>query len=545
MMDLQFFLAVNLMAISAVVVAQGLVMRPEGYKPWVIVNGAIALIGLLFVVFLPAWSGLVVGLLFGAFVAAPLLLARQAQQAHMGGNVARAAQFARVAAVLHPSDVQRRNADILTALARSAAGDTTAMAELAEKQGPVARTYVELHGAVDRGDWSAALRHSRAVPSRNAEVATAEVRALGELGQLDDMVDALMRATGGRMATTTHTLPVLFTLAFSGRFEAVRNLLETRLSTLDLDTKTYWAAIADLAAGNVTGKGRDALEQLARAASIPRIRAAAQRALIRPFEENARHMSGVSRATVVALEQRIPMPPGAPAGGPGTATGAGGSVPQIPPSGARNAQASRDPGTLVRYPVTWLFIVLCCVAYGAQVYTGNAESIDTLIRLGAMVPEYVIRGGEWWRIVTSTLLHGDPIHLAVNMLALWSLGSDYEDFAGSRRMLIVYLLSGFGASAGVLWLMWVGITPTAVLVGASGAIYGLFGAITAHAGLLYLRTRDPGHLARLVNILVVLAINLVITFAVPNISFSAHAVGFGIGFMLSLVFILGPRHRTA
>jgi rhomboid protease GluP len=131
------------------------------------------------------------------------------------------------------------------------------------------------------------------------------------------------------------------------------------------------------------------------------------------------------------------------------------------------------------------------------------------------------------------------------MLALWSLGSDYEDLAGSWRMLVVYVLSGLGASAGVLFLMWVGITPVAVLVGASGAIYGLFGAITAHAGLLYLRTRDSGHLARLVNILVVLAINLVITFAVPNISFSAHAVGFGIGLALSLMFILVPTRRLA
>jgi rhomboid protease GluP len=537
MMDLQFFLAVNLIAISAIVVAQGLVMRPEGYLPWVIVNAFIVVLGTVLIVFLPAWSGLIVGLAFAAFVAAPIWLGRQAMQAHMAGNVPKAARFAKIAALLHPSEAQRRNSDILSALARGAAGDTTAMAELAEKQGPGARSYVELHAAVERGDWAAALRHTRAIPARNAEVATAEVRALGELGQLDDMVDALMRATEGRMATTTHTLPVLFTLAFAGRFEAVRNLLETRLSTLDLDTKTYWAAVADLAAGNVTGKGRVALEQLAQAAQLPRVKAAAQRALIRPFEENARHMSGVSRATVTALEQRIPALPGASAS-TGNAASTG-SVPQIP-----RATMPQEQGALVRFPVTWFFIVACCIGYAIQIYAGNAQSVTQMIRLGGLWPEAVYQG-EWWRVITSTLLHGDPIHLAVNMLALWSLGVDYEDLAGSWRMLLVYVLSGVGACIAVLWLMWVGITPVTVLVGASGAIYGLFGAITAHAGLLYMRTRDAGHLARLVNILVVLAINLVITFAVPNISFSAHALGFGIGFVLSLIFILAPSRRAA
>jgi hypothetical protein len=153
MMDLQFFIAVNLIAISAVVVAQGLVTKPEGYRPWVIVNGAIAVIGLLLVVFFPEVSGWIIGLMFGALVAAPVWLGRQAMQAHMGGNIPKAARFAKVAAFLHPSEAQRRNSDILSALARSASGDTTAMAELAEKQGPAARSYVELHGAIERGDW--------------------------------------------------------------------------------------------------------------------------------------------------------------------------------------------------------------------------------------------------------------------------------------------------------------------------------------------------------------------------------------------------------
>lgn len=536
MIDLQFFLAVNLIAISAVVVAQGLIMKPDGYAPWAAVNAGIVVIGIAMVLLLPEWSGLVVGVLFAAFVAAPVYLGRQAMQAHMAGNIPKAARFAAIAAFLHPSEAQRRNADILSALARSAAGDTTAMSELAQKQGPAARAYVELHGAMERGDWADVLRHARAVSGTNAEVATAEVRAFGELGQLDDMVDALMRATGGRMATTTHTLPVLFALAFAGRFDAVRTLLETRLSKLDLDIKTYWAAIADLAAGNVTGKGRTALEQLARNAQQPRVRAAAQRALIRPFEENARHMSGLSRATILALEQRVPM---AQPSAAGSADEADDSV-----GGERAEQRAASPA-LVRYPVTWLFIGLCCIGYGIQIYLGNPQSIESLVRAGGLWPEYVVYRGEWWRIVTSTLLHGDPIHLAVNMLSLWVLGTDYEDLAGSWRMLIVYVLSGLGASAGVLWLMWIGVTPMAVLVGASGAIYGLFGAITAHAGAMFLRARNAAHLSRLVNILVVLAINLVITFAIPNISFSAHAIGFGIGFLCHLAFLFALTRRPA
>lgn len=536
-MDIQFLIAINLIALSAIAVTQVVMARPDGYVAWSAVNSAIVVIGILAVFLIPDWSGYLVAALFGLFVAGPLILGRLAMKASMAGQVAKAAKLARFAVLLHPSASVKRNADVLAAIAqRDSGGGDGALDDLAMRQSPEHRGFIEMHAATGRGEWDKVLRLVRESKDRSASNAGHEIRALGETGRLDDMVEAFTRTTGGRISLQTHLLLGMMCLAFAGRAEAVRNIYEGRLPESDPEFAAYWVAVAEAASGDAAGVGQATLMHLAKSARLDRVRAAAQRQLNRPLAELARHMSSASRATIAALEQRIAAR--APQRAPTAPEYS--SVPSVP-----LARGNRFGRMFTAYPVTIALIALNVIGYGIQIYSGDAESSRTLMRLGALWPDSVILKGEWWRLVTSTLLHGFPLHLAVNMLALWSLGSDYEDMVGSLRMFVVYAVGGVGASAAVLWLMWTGWTETSLLVGASGAIFALFGALAAHVLVNYLRTRDRAEMARLVNILVILAINVVVTFAVPMISISAHVAGLLIGFALGLLFALTYRRAHA
>jgi membrane associated rhomboid family serine protease len=121
--------------------------------------------------------------------------------------------------------------------------------------------------------------------------------------------------------------------------------------------------------------------------------------------------------------------------------------------------------------------------------------------------------GEWWRLLTAAFLHYGPFHLILNMLALWWFGSLLEQRIGSGRFLVLYIVSGLAGSAGALLL-----DPTTPTVGASGAIFGIFGA-----GLVMEQfQRDYVFGGSALGIIV---LNLVFTFSISNISIGGHIGG--------------------
>jgi membrane associated rhomboid family serine protease len=121
--------------------------------------------------------------------------------------------------------------------------------------------------------------------------------------------------------------------------------------------------------------------------------------------------------------------------------------------------------------------------------------------------------GEWWRLITSAFLHGSIIHLGFNMLMLWWIGAPIEAAIGRGRFLMLYLVSGLAGSAGALLLS----NPNQITVGASGAIFGLLGA-----ALVFERQRNYILGGSALSIIV---LNLVLTFAIPNISIGGHVGG--------------------
>jgi membrane associated rhomboid family serine protease len=143
---------------------------------------------------------------------------------------------------------------------------------------------------------------------------------------------------------------------------------------------------------------------------------------------------------------------------------------------------------------------------------GNINGTGNEIYRKGVLAAPLVDQGDWWRLITAAFLHYGPIHLALNMLALWWFGSAVEMVLGRGRYLLLYLVSGLAGSAGALIM-----DPNALTAGASGAIFGILGAAFV---LERQRTYVLGGGA-----LSVIALNIVFTFAVPGISIGGHLGG--------------------
>jgi membrane associated rhomboid family serine protease len=164
--------------------------------------------------------------------------------------------------------------------------------------------------------------------------------------------------------------------------------------------------------------------------------------------------------------------------------------------------------------VTKVLIAINVLVFLANLAQGSSlnQTSGSLFEKGALYVHGGLDQGEWWRLITAAFLHGNLIHLALNMFVLWIVGAPVEQAIGRGRFLALYLVSGLAGSAGALIF-----SPDAVTVGASGAIFGILGAA------LVLESQRNYVLGGQAFGLIV--INLVLTFAIPNISVGGHLGG--------------------
>ena len=182
-------------------------------------------------------------------------------------------------------------------------------------------------------------------------------------------------------------------------------------------------------------------------------------------------------------------------------------------------------------PVTLTILAVTAIIYALSVFgPAQAEIFSTLAQSNV-----AIDAGEWWRIFTPILLHGSFMHLLFNMWALWILGPQIERVVGGWAFAGLYLASaGMG---GVAYYLSGSLSPA---VGASGAIFGLFGVWLAWA--LRRRNTAAGR-AMLSQIGFLLLINAALPFLVRGIAWQAHLGGLIMGFVIGLVWgvIKGPN----
>jgi membrane associated rhomboid family serine protease len=179
-------------------------------------------------------------------------------------------------------------------------------------------------------------------------------------------------------------------------------------------------------------------------------------------------------------------------------------------------------------------VVLITINVGvalAELGSNGAFSGNWIFEHGALIGDVPFGGhaigishGDWWRMVSSMFLHGGYLHLALNMYSLYYVGSILEIQIGRWQFLLLYFGSGIAGSAGAI--LWSPYVPT---VGASGAIFGILGA------LFILERR--GSIATGGQIAGLIVLNLVFTFALSSyISVGAHVGGLIGGVVLMWLF---------
>ncbi|WP_376797653.1 rhomboid family intramembrane serine protease [Thermogemmatispora sp.] len=199
--------------------------------------------------------------------------------------------------------------------------------------------------------------------------------------------------------------------------------------------------------------------------------------------------------------------------------------------GQLQRQVTRGRFILSRYPrlVTNTLIFINIAVFLVEVILSQSLFIDSnvLYQMGGEVSQI----GDYWRILTAMFLHANILHIFLNMLSLFLIGSATELFYGKLRYLVIYLASGIVGGLATYFLM-----PATVLsVGASGAIFGVFGAL----GAFYITNRralGPFGQGAIINWLFWLGLNLALGFAPgSNIAVSDHIGGLITGLILGLL----------
>lgn len=171
--------------------------------------------------------------------------------------------------------------------------------------------------------------------------------------------------------------------------------------------------------------------------------------------------------------------------------------------------------------------VLIFLVTAIQARSGVDLSSSQIYLDGGLAPT-LVASGQFWRLLTGGFLHASVIHIALNMLSLYFVGVGLERILGRVRFLVVYLLALLGGSAAVMLFS----SPLTLTIGASGAIFGVLGGLV----VVFKRFRYD-----MKQLLIVLAINLYLSFQISGISWQGHLGGLVVGAVITAAMVYPPQ----
>lgn len=189
---------------------------------------------------------------------------------------------------------------------------------------------------------------------------------------------------------------------------------------------------------------------------------------------------------------------------------------------------SKKSKGIKEYKFTYSIILINILIFLIEILmSGNFLDIDiyTLAYMGAKINAF-INEGEYYRLITAAFLHGGILHILFNMSALNIIGREVEGVYGGKKFLIIYFMAALGGNI-FSYLF----KPNSISVGASGAIFGLLGAMLVF-GIKERKKIGKGYVK---NILETIGLNVIIGITIPNIDNFAHMGGLFIGALISFI----------
>lgn len=193
---------------------------------------------------------------------------------------------------------------------------------------------------------------------------------------------------------------------------------------------------------------------------------------------------------------------------------------------------------ILRYKLTYTLIAINVIVYlFSALYSHSIVdmNLETLVHMGALFGPYTVQQGEWWRLFTAMFLHGGMTHILMNMFSLYIVGRGAEMYFDTKSYLSIYLFSGLIGGLASL-----SMHPESVGIGASGAIFGVFGALAGF--FLAHREKISTHSkAFMKEFAIIIGINLVIGFSIPAVDVSAHVGGLFVGMLGGFLISKNPK----
>jgi len=430
----------------------------------------------------PDVAGYVAGVPWVVLILLPSLAVRRLQRLIVAEDYKSAANTARLLSWLNPFNNWREITNIYTATGLAKAGSLDAATEMLERYRhsklPHARlAFAQIYRLQER--WAEFLawldeEMSPAEIARNPSIELLRLRAWGETGQLDRLVAGFKDLAGRFHGIPTYRNTArLYLLAFFGRADLLPGLFEGPLRNYSPSIHARWLA-----------KARDAQARLAASPEE-----AAQGAAV--IDKLAGELSHETRYSAPAVQRFRPV-------------------------------------------ATSILIGINVAVFCVEILLGGSTEDSVLVRMGALLPG-LFTVADSWRLVAASFLHIGPLHLAMNMFALWVLGPFVERILRPLRYLVCYLGAGIGSMAMVVVLYRLGFVHYGLLAGASGAIMGLVGATAAIALRDSRVLKTSASFARLRWAGTVILIQIAFDASTPQVSMAAHLGGCACGFLLTLL----------
>lgn len=351
---------------------------------------------------------------------------------------------------------------------------------------------------------------------QDVTIATNYLRSLGETGDLNGLLQGLQRferqfeKMGDSVSLNWCRM---LALAFCGQTDAVRHLFQGPLAVYSRDARQFWLATAELAAGREQA-ARDTLRTLQTHCDPATQHAVAWR-LAQPRIHLQQKLTPASQQILHNIKETI-----------------------------QHEAFYSGRGTIARQKpyCTYGLIGINLLVFGLELWLGGSENLETLYRMGALVPENVL-AGEWWRLVSAIFLHFGFIHLFVNLVALYVLGIFVESILGIKKFLLIYGFSGIGSMAAITAQAVLLRIPGLVGVGASGAIMGLLGAMTAILLKGWRQEKAKIAARRLRLLLFIVGLQVMSDLLTPQVSLVGHVSGLILGFLAASVLFRGNHMK--